>query len=230
VAQREHAENPVVAVSVHNVLGELNEEQVRALTTVSKHSDDLLEMIEGLMETTRIQAGEVRIENRSVDLVSLLNDLRSRYDALPRGAAVRLSWLYSPDLPKLETDESKLMRILQNLISNAIKFTDQGCITVSATHLLDESAVAFRIEDTGIGIPHESQAVIFEIFRQLDSSRTRAYGGIGLGLYIVKQLAVLIGATVTVQSTPACGSVFTFTVPLVSKDAVRRGPGALHGF
>ncbi len=206
-------------------LGELNEEQSRALNTVAKHSQDLLEMIESIVEATQIQAGAVRIENRPVDLASLFEVLRSRYDMLPRGEAVTLSWFCAPDLPQLETDQAKLMRVLQNLINNAIKFTDQGYIAVSASYLLEQSMVEFRIEDTGIGIPQESQPFVFEMFRQLDSSKTREYGGIGLGLYIVKQLATLIGATVVVNSEPGRGSTFTVTVPLVNKTAASASVG-----
>lgn len=157
------------------ILGELSKEQNRALGTVAKHSEDLREMIEHIMEAIQIQAGAVMIESRPVDLISLFDDLKSQYDVLPRGEAVTLSWRYAPDLPILQTDRSKLMRILQNLISNAIKFTDQGYIAISATYLPEHSIVEFQIEDTGIGIPEESQALIFEMFRQLDSSKTREY-------------------------------------------------------
>ncbi len=208
------------------VLGELNEEQSRALTTVAKHSQELLEMIEGIVEATQIQAGAIRIENQPVDLASLFDVLKSRYDVLPREEAVTLSWFCAPDLPKLETDQAKLMRILQNLISNAIKFTEQGYIAVSATHLPEQSKIEFRVEDTGIGIPEESQPFIFEMFRQIDSSKTREYGGFGLGLYIVKQLATLIGATVAVKSTPGHGSTFTVTVPMMKKNAILAGAAA----
>ncbi len=209
-----------LALLHEGMLGEVNEEQNRALGTVTKHSKDLLGMIEGIMEATQIQAGAVMIESRPVDLVLLFDDLKSQYDVLPRGETVTLSWLYAPDLPILQTDRSKLMRILQNLISNAIKFTDEGYIAISATYLPERSIVEFRIEDTGIGISEESQALIFEIFRQLDSSKTREYGGIGLGLYIVKKLAPLIGANVSVNSEQGHGSIFTVTVPIVNKNAV----------
>ncbi len=201
------------------MLGDLIAEQSRAVNTVAKHSQDLLEMIEAIVEATQIQAGAIRMEYQPVDLASVFDVLRSRYDMLPHGEAVTLSWFCAPDLPQLETDQAKLMRILQNLINNAIKFTDHGYISVSASCLLEQSMVEFRIEDTGIGIPRESQPFVFEMFRQSDSSKTREYGGIGLGLYIVNQLATLIGATVVVNSEPGRGSTFTVTVPLINKNA-----------
>jgi signal transduction histidine kinase len=196
------------------MLGELNEEQNRALDTVAKHSKDLLEMIESIMEATKIESGAVIIEAQQVDVASIFDDLKSQYDVLPRGKAVTLSWFYTPNLPVLQTDRSKLMQILQNLISNAIKFTDEGSVAVSAAYLPEHSLVEFRVEDTGIGIPEESQTRIFEIFCQADSSRTRKYGGIGLGLYIVKTFATLIGANVSVKSESGHGSTFIVAVPV----------------
>ena len=202
------------------MMGDLTEEQNHALDTVSKHSQDLLGMIESIMEATRIESGAVMVESRAVDLVSLFDDLKAQYGVLPHRKAVALYWRYGPDLPMLQTDRSKLMQILQNLIGNAIKFTDEGHIAVSAAYLPEQSLVEFRVEDTGMGIPEESQALIFEMFRQLDSSATREYGGIGLGLYIVKKLAALIGANVSVKSERGHGSIFTVTLPIINEKAV----------
>lgn len=207
------------------MLGELNEEQNRALGTVSKHSQELRGMIESIMETTWIQAGAIMTECRPVDLISLFDDLKSKYEVLSRRESVTLHWLCAADLPIVQTDRSKLMRILQNLINNAIKFTDEGDITISATPIPEQSLVEFRVEDTGIGIPEKSQAIIFEMFRQLDSSATRQFGGIGLGLYIVKKLAALIGANVSVNSAQGRGSIFTVTVPVVNDNTVPPSAG-----
>ena len=114
----------------------------------------------------------------------------------------------------VETDSAKLTHILQNLINNAIKFTDEGVITISARHVPEAQALEFKVSDTGIGISKDSLPIIFEMFRQIDSSVTRAYGGVGLGLFIVKKLTQLLGGRVEVESEIGRGSTFTVTIPM----------------
>src|ERR1044071_6329226 len=118
-------------------------------------------------------------------------------------------------LPSTRTDRDKLKHILQNLISNAIKFTPEGSIAGSVCYLPEEPAVQFNVTDTGIGIPTELLPSIFERFRQLDASNTRSYGGVGLGLFIVKRFAEMLGDTITVESEPGKGSVFTLSLPVM---------------
>jgi signal transduction histidine kinase/HAMP domain-containing protein len=202
------------------MLGEINVEQARALDTVSKHSNELLTMIESIMDATKIEAGAMVAEKHPVDLAALFGELESKYKyALEK--EVSLSWKYSADLPIVETDEAKLKTILQNLIGNAIKFTDAGSVEISASVLETEKTVRVNVADTGIGIPEESLPLIFEIFRQLDSSKTRAYGGVGLGLYIVKKLADLIGAKLKVESRLGQGSTFSVLLSLWEEDRAK---------
>ncbi|MCZ6626206.1 MAG: ATP-binding protein, partial [Deltaproteobacteria bacterium] len=138
---------------------------------------------------------------------------RAAYDAL-LNKEVTLSWDYPPDLPVIKTDSGKLRQILQNLVNNAIKFTEKGSVTILAQHLPGTEAIEFKVADTGIGIPPEALPLIFEKFYQLDSSNTRSHGGAGLGLYIVKQFINLLGGTVRVETEPGRGSTFLVTVPL----------------
>ncbi|MCH7912571.1 MAG: hypothetical protein IH856_05980, partial [Deltaproteobacteria bacterium] len=105
-------------------------------------------------------------------------------------------------------------QILQNLINNAIKFTEKGSVTILAQHLPETEVIEFKVADTGIGIPSEALPLLFEKFYQLDSSDTRSHGGAGLGLYIVKQFINLLGGTVRVETEPGRGSTFVVTVPV----------------
>jgi len=116
----------------------------------------------------------------------------------------------------VNTDGEKLQLILQNLIDNAIKFTTEGRITISADRQHRQNTVAFTVSDTGEGIDPHKISIIFEMFRQMDSSVTRPHGGIGLGLYIVKQLTELLGGRVSVRSQLRKGSAFTVSLPLQS--------------
>jgi signal transduction histidine kinase len=122
-------------------------------------------------------------------------------------------WDYGDHLPRVRTDRGKLRQILQNLINNAIKFTDRGQVTLSARYSPETGTVEFQVTDTGIGIPMDIQPLIFDRFRQADSSDTRRHGGVGLGLYIVSTLTKLLGGTVRVESTPGNGSTFTVRLP-----------------
>ena len=203
------------------MFGDLNADQTRAIGTIESHSNNLLGMIESIMEATKIEAGAVVIESQDVDLVNFLERLECQY-TVPREKELVIAWHYSRDLPALRTDELKLKRILQNLIGNAIKFTDQGRVDISTTYRAEKEAVEFTVADTGIGISEESQSVIFEMFRQLDSSKTREYGGLGLGLYIVKKLAALLGASINVDSQPGRGAVFTLTLAVADEQAAKR--------
>jgi len=131
-----------------------------------------------------------------------------------------LSWLYPENLPAINTDRAKLTTILQNLIGNAIKFTDRGAVSLSARFVAELGSIEFTVADTGIGIPKESQTTIFEMFRQLDSSNTREHEGIGLGLYIVKRMAALIGAKISVESAAGQGATFTVSMPIGGRNVI----------
>jgi signal transduction histidine kinase len=217
------------------ILGEINPEQEQALGKVLRQSEHLLTTINGVMEVTKIEAGAVVVENQEVKPRDLLEDLRSCYD-LPLDKEVTLTWNYPPELPPIKTDSGKLRQILQNLIDNAIKFTDKGHVTVAARCVIAECAgngtegngrngfLEFRVTDTGIGIPEELLPAIFDRFRQGDSSETRSHGGVGLGLYIVKNFTELLGGKVDVESQPGKGSTFSVLIPNEKQAAHDQGP------
>jgi signal transduction histidine kinase len=127
---------------------------------------------------------------------------------------VSLHWSIDPDLPTLRCDKVKLTIILQNLINNAIKFTEQGSVTVSARRAPRNGAVEIEVSDTGVGIAKEALSVIFEKFRQVGNASAGDLGGVGLGLHAVKVFAELLGGSIAVKSEPGRGATFTLSLPV----------------
>jgi signal transduction histidine kinase len=141
-------------------------------------------------------------------LTQVLEELEPQRQQKPE---LSFAWRVAPGLPTLFTDRAKLKIILKNLLGNAFKFTDAGGVTLEASP--QESGVEFRVSDTGIGMASQLLPEIFDMFRQGDSSMTRRHEGIGLGLYIVRQLVDLLGGTVTVDSEVGRGSIFHVWIP-----------------
>ena len=199
------------------MMGKVNAEQRKALDKVGRHAGELLFMVNSIMSATQIEAEALTLDCHEFLLTGLLDELKSLYD-YPRGKDVRLEWDYPDDLPSLHSDSDKLKHILQNLINNALKFTDAGSVTVTARQIGEQPGVELTVADTGIGIPPEDLPTIFERFRQIDSSRTRAHGGVGLGLHIVKTFTEMLGGEIEVASSLGHGSTFTITFPRTKKD------------
>jgi signal transduction histidine kinase len=194
------------------ILGSVNHEQDRALEKAIARSGDLLIMINQILQATSIEAGKVQVEKQAVHLKSFLESLRSNYE-VPLNNDISINWDCPLDALTVETDSAKLKHILQNLINNAIKFTAQGSVNIAAKHIPEAQAVEFQVADTGIGISKEMLPSVFEIFHQVDSSETRTYGGVGIGLYIVKKYTELLGGTIEVESALGKGTTFTLTIP-----------------
>jgi PAS domain S-box-containing protein len=194
------------------LLGKLLPEQRQAVKVIKNRADDLLIMIRGILEATKLGAGAMVLEKGRVDIKSLFEELVDFYN-MPLKKGVTILWNYTDDAPKIVTDGVKLKQILQNLINNGIKFTSRGHVIVSARLLPEKRSVEFKVADTGIGIPADRLPVIFEKFFQADSSEKRAYEGMGLGLYIVKQFTELLGGSIGVETEVGKGSVFTLIVP-----------------
>lgn len=194
------------------LLGEINAEQQRALDKVVTRSSDLLKMITEILQATSLEAHAVGVELQEVSLGSFLDDLKSNYEVSVK-EDLSFAWDYPLELPIMRTDGEKLKHILQNLINNAIKFTERGQVTVSARYNPRAKAVEFKVADTGIGIQKEMLPAIFEMFRQGDSSETRVHGGVGIGLYTVRKFTDLLGGKIEAASEPGKGSIFTVTIP-----------------
>jgi len=194
------------------LMGRVNVEQSKALDKVTHHADELLFMVNSIMHATKIEAGMIEADKRQFWVSAFLDDLKSLYD-YPHAKEIDLRWRYPSDLPLVYSDPDKLKHILQNLINNAVKFTDTGTVTVFAQARPEHNAIELGVSDTGIGIPANELGYIFERFRQADSSKTRTYGGVGLGLHIVKTFTELLGGAVSVNSESGEGSTFTVLIP-----------------
>ncbi|MPZ77666.1 MAG: GAF domain-containing protein [Deltaproteobacteria bacterium] len=194
------------------VFGDINPEQEKALEKIVNQTKELLSMINHVLQVTSIQAGAAKANRYDVNLCDLLDELKSNY-VIPLKKEVAFNWNYSRDLPVIVSDDEKLKAVIQNLINNAVKFTEKGRISIFVRELVEAGAIELKVTDTGVGIPKEQLATIFEMFQQADSSTTRKHGGVGLGLYIVKTFAELLGGQVTVESELGKGSIFTVTLP-----------------
>lgn len=193
-------------------LGENNPRQAAAIGTIARRSRDLLDMINSLLYATSLEGNGAKLEAGEVSLKDFILELETEYQ-FQSNNGIKLVWYYPADLPTIETDGPKLKQILQNIINNAIKFTEKGTVSTSVRYFPADKRVRFAVADTGIGIAPEETPYIFERFHQVDSSQTRSFGGLGLGLYIVKEFSALLGGKITVESEPEKGSTFTLTIP-----------------
>jgi signal transduction histidine kinase/CheY-like chemotaxis protein/CHASE3 domain sensor protein len=197
-----------------NPRGNLTEEQVKFAKTIHTSGTDLLTLINDILDLSKIEAGHVEMRGEAFPMDGLLNDLSALFTpvALEKGLSFTVS--ASSDCPAfVESDRQRVEQVLKNLLSNALKFTESGGVTLDV-HPAQEGTIAFSVTDTGIGIAPEQQARIFDAFQQADGSISRRYGGTGLGLSISLELARLLGGNITVASDSGRGSTFILTVPL----------------
>lgn len=194
--------------------GDLTPEQEKQLTFILRSSESLVELVNDLLDLSKIEAGKVALRPTHFEVGNLFAALRGMFRPMFAVGAVQLSFDVAPDLEPLETDEGKVAQVLKNLVSNALKFTERGTVRVSAQRA-SGGCVAFSVCDTGIGIPVEDHARIFEEFTQVDNPLQRRVKGTGLGLSLSRRLAEILGGTLTVTSAPGAGSTFTLTVPAV---------------
>ncbi|MDO5043238.1 MAG: DUF3365 domain-containing protein [Slackia sp.] len=204
------------------VFAELMEETVgsnddlarKQLEEIRKNGRILLEMVDNVLETARIQAGSERLNLELVDIADVFGQVESATSAVALQKGVRFSTCVEPDVPLVMSDWEKVRRIVSNLASNAVKFTDEGgSVDVRASLVADGKEVSIAVRDTGIGIPEDKHRLIFERFTQENMSTVRRYGGSGLGLSLVKDLTAMLGGRVEIDSAPGRGSLFTVFLP-----------------
>ena len=197
---------------------ELTSEQRELLGTVQSSGEMLLDLINDVLDISKIDSGKLTLEQVSVHVDGLIGRLIAPMQMLIRDQPVKLDYEIDPDLPEwIVTDPTRLRQIVFNLVGNAVKFTANGSIQVRLIRLGDEFVI--EVQDTGIGISPEAQERLFEPFVQADESTSRNYGGTGLGLSIVLKIVELFEGHVSLQSVPEHGSTFIVKLPLVAADA-----------
>jgi signal transduction histidine kinase len=196
-------------------LGPINEDQRNALDVSQRATNRLQGLIDDLILFSLASRGELTLRLQAVDIRKIAADLIMRAQGKADDKQTRLSTDFEPDLPLVMADEQKISWVLTQLLDNAIKFTPAGGrITLEVKRDVSPEMLRVSVIDTGIGIPEDQLAEIFEPFHQLDGSSTRRYGGTGLGLSLVKQIIEAHGSIVRVKSEPGSGSTFSF--PLLS--------------
>ncbi|MFA6153511.1 response regulator [Mesorhizobium sp.] len=201
----------------------LSAEQVKYAQTIQSSGNDLLNLINDILDLSKIEAGHVEIRPEPVAVRRLADSIRQLFDPVARDKGLAFKIEIDPELPaSIETDAQRLEQVLKNLLSNAFKFTEAGEVAVSIRPA-DEGQISFAVSDTGIGIAKEQQQSVFEAFHQADGTISRKYGGTGLGLSISRQLVRLLGGSMELDSQPGQGSTFTITIP-VSYDPAKVAP------
>jgi signal transduction histidine kinase len=198
--------------------GDLAEPQIELVDRLGARGRELLELIEATLHVGRLEAGRDSLEVERMQVTDLVRALQASTAGLPRPPGVDFRWeVAAGDSRSLTTDRAKVALVVRNLVSNAFKFTTEGevvvCLGADA-----ENGLLIEVRDTGIGIGTEHLPIIFDMFRQVDGSMTRRHGGVGLGLYIVKQFVTRLGGTVDVASTPGSGSRFRVLLPAAFQD------------
>ncbi len=199
------------------LLGSMTPIQEKAIETVARQSKDLHGLINSVLQVSNIEAEPLHLEIHELNIWEFLSEMRLLYDT-PLTKDVKLIWDCPSDFPIVLGDRRKLRHIVENLISNAIKFTEHGSITVSARYLVGKKMLEIKVADTGPGIPEEQISTIFERFRRGEDAETGApRSGVGLGLYIVKKFLDLLGGKIHVESHTGRGSTFTVQIPAAIK-------------
>ena len=200
-----------------NKEGNLTTEQVKFADTIYDAGNDLLDLINDVLDISKIEAGHIEIRSQSVSLSAFVSSLKRTFEPVGKQRGLDFAISVEPDVPtSIETDPQRLEQVLKNLLSNAFKFTDKGGV---ALRIYDagNGRIGLAVKDTGLGIAADKHEFVFEAFRQIDGGSARKHNGTGLGLSISRDLAKLLGGTISLQSAPGQGSTFTLTIPAVFK-------------
>lgn len=200
-------------VLIMQAKNKLTEEENNYLEIVERNGKQLLSLINDILDLSKIEAGKMDVNPEFISLNSLLNSIRDNFMPIVNEKGLELKLEIKADLPEIETDGAKLHQVLQNIISNSVKFTEKGNIDIKVD--FDSEKVYIDIRDTGIGIPQNEQSNIFDEFRQIDGSSSRQYQGTGLGLAIVSKLLKVLNGDIELKSKTGEGSLFSIILPLM---------------
>ena len=191
----------------------LTAEQVKFADSIYSAGNDLLHLINDILDISKVEAGKLDVRPENTSVSRLVDGLRGLFEPLAKEKRLDFQVEVQPGTPTLlYTDRQRLEQILKNLLSNALKFTESGSVSMVVSRQ-PNAGVVFSVRDSGIGIAPEHQQVIFEAFRQADGTTNRRYGGTGLGLSISRDLANMLGGSISVTSAPGQGSIFTLIMP-----------------
>jgi signal transduction histidine kinase/CheY-like chemotaxis protein len=207
--------NSVLALSrvlLRQAAGKLSEEEMNYLSVIERNGKNLLALINDILDLSKIEAGKMEILARPFNIRLTIETIMEMMAPLAEEKGITLSATIPEPFPRIDSDESRVQQILQNLIGNAVKFTEKGGVTVSARS--EGATFHIEIKDTGIGIPENCLSQIFEEFRQVDGTASRKYEGTGLGLAIAAKAAKMLGGDLTVESVFGKGTTFLLTLPV----------------
>jgi PAS domain S-box-containing protein len=202
---------------LQGVSGPIMEAQRRSLSRIDANSRTLLALINDILDLTRIEAGRMPLRISTFGVQPLLDEVMSELEPIVKRSRLPVTVRVPKSLPAVRSDRQKVKQILVNFLSNALKFTQEGRVRVSASHRASDRTLLLSVSDTGVGIPKADQATVFDDFRQLDTSPTRGYGGTGLGLAICRRLAAALGGTIELESDAGKGATFTLVLPSRSR-------------
>jgi signal transduction histidine kinase len=198
-------------------LGQITPEQRNMITMMERNTQSLIELVNDLLDSSKLESGSVQLDLAPLALPKVVNEVRETMEPLAKEKGIRFVEEIPANLPLVNAEHPKVRRILVNLVSNALKFTTKGGIVRIAARTHGDAQVAISVTDTGVGIPAEDVARLFDKYEQARSRSTRGEKGTGLGLYITKQLVELHGGEISAESEPGVGSTFTFTLPIIVK-------------
>jgi PAS domain S-box-containing protein len=193
---------------------QLNPEQMNFVYTIKKSSETLLTILNDILDLSKIEAGKMKIQSHVTEVKSIFEKVLNLFSQQAKQKSIDLSFKIDNEIPKyLKIDETRIIQIVSNLTSNALKFTEKkGKVLLHISKEIKDDLYRIAVEDTGIGISENDQQQLFKLFTQVDNSSTKAFSGTGLGLAISKQLSSLMGGQIGVSSEPDEGSVFWFTL------------------
>jgi signal transduction histidine kinase/CheY-like chemotaxis protein/CHASE3 domain sensor protein len=200
----------------------LSGDQVEYARVIQNSGHGLLQLIDEILDLSRIESGKLPLEHTIVPVADIIEDMRMLFAPIAKDKNLELNLITAADTPnQLETDKMRLEQILKNLLSNAFKFTHKGSVTLTVgPSATQKNFIEFSVSDTGIGIPEDKHQLIFEAFQQADGSTRRKYGGTGLGLSISRELTKLLGGDIRLVSHPDDGSEFKVAIPQFKMEPV----------